>query len=742
MTLRASCLIILLLLSSLARGQELIPMGTWRSHFNYETTTLVERTATKVFAATSHGLIFYDLEDQSINKLSKVDGLSDVEITAMSYDSSEEYLVLGYKNGNVDVITGEGIQNLPILLNSDVTDNKTVNHISFYNGKINLSTDFGLLVLTSENRVEEAYQNLGETGQTIEVHSSTIIRDVIYLATKDGVLAGQLTEGDNLQDFNNWERFSGSLVNATDIVSVASANGNVYAASISSVFKLSGTSWLEVAFTLGSGEVITKIRDGLNGLLVQTNQRTFVVSSSDVYSEIYRPASAEINDLLQDSDAVFWYADQLEGLSKLDGSNIEHFVLDGPSNNISRVKIESGNVYAFPAVATDYSSPLSNGLGYSIFKEGIWATMSPSDLQGISNVTDALVTNDQVFISSFGQGILNMGSGQITNYTNSPLGENETGTGNTLVTGMALDREQNIWVSNFSTYSLLKWDGEELWQQFDFGTSAAAEPTSICIDSNDQVWMTLGHLSGRGVLAYDIGSGLSRYITTTSTDLPSNNVYDIVFGKEDEIWFATDKGVAYFPFSIGVVEDQSINVTLPILNESFLFEDKEVFALAIDGGNRIWIGTNEGLWLFGENISKLIYHFTVDNSPLPSNKVNDLAIHPATGEIFVATEQGLVSYRTDATDATNKHQQVKIYPNPVLPNFEGWVGLSGLANDVGIKITTVSGQLIREINAAGGGASWDLADFTGRRVNTGIYLVFSASQDGSETFVGKIAVID
>lgn len=737
--MKANCVIVFFFLISPVQAQELIPMGSWRSHFNYEQTTLVEKTAAKIFATSSKGLISYDLEDLSINKLSKVDGLSDVGITALAYDASEGYLSLGYQNGNIDIITAEGIQNLPVLLNSDVTDNKTINHISFYNGKMNVSTDFGLLVLTSENKVEEAYQNLSETGQTIEVRSSAILNDVMYIATEDGVLAGQLTSGDNLQDFNNWERFLGDPVHGVDVVSVASTNGNAYAATTSSLFKLAGTSWEEITVTLNTGEGIHKIREGSTGLLVLTDQRAFILNASNVFSEIYRPPGAMINDMLQESETIFWYADQSDGLTRLEGTGLEHIVLDGPVNNIDKLKIENGDVYAFPALANDFSAPISNDMGYSIFKNGVWTSTVPSDIAGFSNITDVLVINDQRFIASFGQGIQNLSTDQITNYTNSPLDENQSGTGNTLVSGMALDEEQNIWVANFSNNSLLKWNGNESWEQFDFGSSAAAEPMSIGINQNNQVWMSLGHSDGRGILAYDIEAEASRYITTTATSLPSNEVHDIAFGKNGEVWFATDRGVAYLRFSFGVVEDQSIDVTLP---ENFLFEDKKVYALAIDGGNRIWMGTQDGLWLFGENISELIEHFTVDNSPLPSNQVIDLAIHPTTGELFVATEEGLVSYRTNATEATNKHQQVQIYPNPVLPDFDGWVGMSGLASDVRLKITTVSGRLIREIDAAGGGASWDVTDYLGRRVSTGIYLVFSASRDGSETFVGKIAVID
>lgn len=731
-----------LLMAMTAYGQELIPVGTWRSHFNYEQTYLVEKTTSKLFAATAQGLMYYDPEDRSINKLSKVDGLSDVSVSALAYNGDAEYLALGYQNGNVDIITSDGIKNLPVLLNSNVTENKKVNHISFYDGHMNLATDFGLLVLTAENQVIEAYQNLGENGEVIKIRASAILNDILYLATDDGVIAGGLTTGDNLQDFNNWERFSSSPIYNQDIVYVAMANGNIYAASEGSLYKHDGDSWLAITLLLNVDEQITKIRSGSNSLLILTNQRVLTASEADVVTEINFTTEADINDVLQEDQNTFWYADESLGLSKMENGSAEHIVLSGPLNNIKKIKIVSGEVYALPELSTNYTTTVSNKLGYSFFGNGEWTTVKPEEIIGMTNISDIMAFEDGLLVSSFGQGILDNQINHIVDFTNSPLDERETDTGNTLVSGLAEDNAGNIWVANFSANSLMKWDGEDLWEAFNFGSSAAEEPTSISINENDQLWMTLGLSGGRGILAYDIEAEVSRYITTTSTSLPSSQVNDIAFGKDNEVWMATDLGLAYFPFSFGIIEDQTVDVSLPIFDQSILFQDKQVNALAVDGGNRLWVGTQEGLWLFEEGFSSLIEYFTVDNSPLPSNSVMDLAIHPQTGELFILTEEGIVSYRTASTEGTNVHHQVKIFPNPVLPDFEGWVGLSGLANNVRVKITTVSGQLIREINAAGGGASWDVRDYSGRRVSTGVYLVFSASLDGNETFVGKIAVID
>jgi ligand-binding sensor domain-containing protein len=172
-----------------------------------------------------------------------------------------------------------------------------------------------------------------------------------------------------------------------------------------------------------------------------------------------------------------------------------------------------------------------------------------------------------------------------------------------------------------------------------------------------------------------------------------------------------------------------------------LLRDEKITALAVDPGNRKWIGTENGLWLFSADGSELIHHFTTNNSPLPSNVIQSVAVLPQSGEVFVSTDQGLVSYRGSAAEGTYRHQQVRVFPNPVRPDYQGLVSIDGLSYNGNVRITDIAGRLVKEINSAGGRAVWDLTDYQGHPVFSGVYLFFSASIDGQETFVGKIAVI-
>jgi hypothetical protein len=191
------------------------------------------------------------------------------------------------------------------------------------------------------------------------------------------------------------------------------------------------------------------------------------------------------------------------------------------------------------------------------------------------------------------------------------------------------------------------------------------------------------------------------------------------------------------------LNDEPINAIVPRFENGFLLRGENITSIKVDGGNRKWFGTTtSGLWLFEDSGEALVHHFNIANSPLPSNFIHDIEIDERTGEVFIATDKGLISYRGTATRATKAHQKVKIFPNPVRANFTGQLGISGLSENADVKITNISGKLVRQLYAEGGTAVWDINDERGNRVSSGVYLVLSASADGEETFVGKIAVIE
>ena len=207
------------------------------------------------------------------------------------------------------------------------------------------------------------------------------------------------------------------------------------------------------------------------------------------------------------------------------------------------------------------------------------------------------------------------------------------------------------------------------------------------------------------------------------------------------MWFASAKGVGYF-IPDDVLDATRVDAILPIYGQRRLFNNEECTALAVEPGNRKWIGTRTGLYLFNADGTELIRKFTSADSPLPADIINALRFEAGTGLLFIDTPAGMVSYQSDAKAAAEHISRITIFPNPIRPGYSGNVGISGLTGQSTIKITDLSGRLVFETRSEGGLASWNLNDYTGRRARAGIYMVFVVSADGTEHQAGKLAIIN
>jgi ligand-binding sensor domain-containing protein len=349
------------------------------------------------------------------------------------------------------------------------------------------------------------------------------------------------------------------------------------------------------------------------------------------------------------------------------------------------------------------------------------------------------------FLSSHGYGVQITENGSSTLYdeTNSPLVNLSPGR-NVRVTALASSSD-GVWVTNAGAIqSLHLYRNDNTWESFSFPAVAAARyPVEIAVDYLGNVWMVLNPGNGGGILVFDREGNQSAYLTEVSGagGLPSRSVYSIAMDRDGQVWIGTAEGVAYFPDPSRVFTT-GINAVKPVFENRLLLKDEKVTAIEVDGGNRKWMGTEKGVWLFNAFGEEQIYNFSAENSPLLSDEITDIEINDESGEVFFMTPMGITSFRSTATISEADFNKVKIFPNPVTNHFNGLVGISGLATDATVKITDVSGKLVWQTIASGGTATWDVRDYNGRRAATGMYLVLSTSQDGSESIVGKIAVVD
>lgn len=165
-------------------------------------------------------------------------------------------------------------------------------------------------------------------------------------------------------------------------------------------------------------------------------------------------------------------------------------------------------------------------------------------------------------------------------------------------------------------------------------------------------------------------------------------------------------------------------------------------AMAVDGANRKWIGTTNGVWLISASADKILYRFTTDNSPLPSNVVQKITVDPITGDVYIGTDLGLVSFHSTAIEGSEENTTIITYPNPVPSGYKGTIAIQGIAANADVRITDISGQLVYRTKALGGQAVWNGLDYTGRRPQSGVYLIFVTNSDGTQTRSGKMVFME
>ncbi len=710
-----------------------IPIGSWRTHVSFNSIQSISLSSDKVYAASINGVMVFDQTDNSLSTITKLDGLSTTGITQVAVDQLREQVLISYSDGDLDILRANEIINFDRLKTSTtVTGSKRINHISINGNFAYLSADYGLVVFDLlQLEVKETWRDLGPAGEKIKIYQSTFFSDSIFLATEEGVLAGDMD--DNLLDFNNWLRFNTGAFNA-DIQSITMFNDNVYAAiNGSGIHRYQNGDWSLESFL--AGLTYKNLTTGVANMFVTEGNNLHTVSTTDVVTLITSDKIENPVIAFEDGAGKLWVGDERNGLVSDKTGSFESYVSNGPSfSGGLRLKfdVSSDNMFAVSGGYSSGFTALLNTEYLNTFTAGSW---EQEILFADQDLTDVEVSGNRMFLSSFGKGIqvIENGTVLLTDETTSPA-----------VTSLAVSAA-GVWVTNYGavqSLNLLKSDNT--WESFSFPAIAASRyVTELAVDYLGHVWMVLNPGNGGGILVFDKEANQTAYLTEVagSGELPSESVYSIAMDRDGQVWVGTASGAAYFPDPSRVFTS-GINSVKPIFENRFLLRDEKITSIEVDGGNRKWMGTERGVWLFNPFGETQIYNFNAANSPLLSDKIVDMEINSQSGEIFFITDAGIVSFRSDATISDAAFHDVKIFPNPVTTEFNGQVGISGLATDAFIKITDVSGKLVWETQASGGTATWNVRDYNGRRAATGIYLVFSTSQDGSESVVGKIAIVN
>jgi hypothetical protein len=741
-------------------AQKNIAIGTWRTHFSFRDAHSIAPTENGAFCAGNNSLFFFDLEDRSLNRIGKIDGLSDTRISTAARHESMNILLIAYINGNIDLVRDNQVTNINTIAETPTGTSKVVSHIIFFQNLAYLSTDFGVVVLDLEKEeVKEAYTNIGSSGERIKINFGAVYRDTLFLATAQGVMAGGLEAGNNLQDFENWKRFSTveGLPNAEASTISSNLNQLIVSYDYDGIYQYQQGIWKKLNYQLNMPALhMTSFKSPIT---ITTSEMLLSVDESfeieELSNEIYpKPQSAALNQ------HGLWVADSINGLITSAIGPLASLFPSGPfSDSLFKVCYVGNTVIALPPGYDDLGKPLRTSLGFFSFQDGIWGNYNAtgySDTESFPLIKDLVdvtfnVDGNRFYFASFGEGIVEWVPGEEVNVFDetspgSTLKNIFTGGRNVLVSSVLTDDRGQIWACNYGNTAPIHCFNPDdgIWKSFNADFQAGRFPLDLQQAGNGDFWLRLDPVKGGGIMVFNSESLTQKHLTNIQGQggLPSMRVYDLEIDKNGQIWIGTDKGITHYPFPFDILENPVVNASPVLIGGRPLLKDEIVTAIAVDGGNRKWIGTENGVWLFSEQGDSLINHFNQENSPLPSNVILDITINGETGEVFLVTDAGMVSYRGTSSEGELKHQQVQIFPNPVTREYHGLVGISGLTENAIVKVTDIGGNLVKEFKAAGGTAVWDISDYQSRRVKSGVYLVFSSSADGNETFVGKIAVIN
>lgn len=729
-------LFIILVPTLYVHGQE-IPIGTWRAHLNYSQVNHLVQHKTKVYAASPFGFFYFDTEDNSLNKLTKNDGFNDVGITAMAVMPDDKGLIIGYESGQIDILEGNRLTGIATIKQT-VIPNKSINHIFFHHELAYLCTDFGLVALDyNKKEIKESYGKIGKEGNALPVFSGAVYHDSIFLATQEGPMASSVSPTNNLMDFNNWRRFSPSGTTAPAMVTETFYDRLYVSIGGQELYHYDGLVWEVLPLPFHN---INNLYATSTHLYILSEEKIYRVSPDHEVTSVENAAIKSPSDMVVDQEGHVFVADMQQGLVTNFNGPFEHFRPNGPHlDRVDQLYYFDNKVVAWAKGYNDPVQPAHAPAAFAVFDAGRWGNYSEAStasLSGVSGITGMAYSpqRDMLYLGTLSGEVLGWHSG---GEVSSPFNSNSTlPFAGERITAMSADLDGKVLFNTYSSYNQLYAFDElsEEWSSLTLGGGSAL--TEILTFDFQRLWLR----SPDHILVVDRATNGTQILNSSNNSLIGGKITDFVKDSNEMIWYGSTNGLAYISNPWEALEGNAHSI-VPVFENQALFRDEKVDVLQVDGANRKWIGTKDGLWIFGEEGDVLLAHFTEDNSPLLSNNILDIVINPISGEVFIATAKGLVSFRSRASEGAPAHQNVKIFPNPVRPDYNGQIGISGLVENAIVKITDAAGNLVREIRALGGTATWDGNTLSGNRASTGVYLVFSASDDGSEHFIGKLAII-
>lgn len=753
-------------------------MFNWETYSSYYNVSDVVKTSNAVFCLAEGSLFSLDIETRELSRWNKQNGLNGGKISSIHYVPDLDIVLVVYADNMLDVIDKRG--NINPIRDLYQTTSKAINiHCTYIHKQTAyVGTDFGIIAINLKKREVADTYYIGAEAQDVVITNIAIANDTLFAQATDVLYKASLQS--KLLSYTVWTNEVLPIKNKSSWSQLNSFNELLWSLQDTTLMVRHGQQWDTIVSSRPWEKIFT---DGEKFYAIDQEHHLFEMSSTmDTLTPLYLLSNV-VSACYDSQNHVYWLGINSHGICEL--SEEKHtvqkeYLPDGPiRNDIYSLTFAGEKLFICPGnrwadrgkVDATFAFRNPDGKwGY----ESYWHTSSVLGSYIMDLVAIGVDPNDDshFFMSSYGYGVIEYRNNQVyKQYTEGTPGctflSLVPGNLNYVRTeGAMIDQQGNLWVlqpgDNVITVHIFNMETEQ-WTAYNLFSGGKQviinTPKGIWIDkrNSQHKWMLAQRAGASIVLLDDNGTPLNpsddRCRTRTSLTDQNNNtisftyIYDWAQDRNNDIWVGLEGGLVIIPSMVDFMNsDQCKRVIIPRNDGTgladYLLSNDNVRAIAVDGGNRKWLGTeSSGIYLVSEDGMSTIYHFTAENSPLPSNYITDIAIHPTTGEVFIGTSAGLVSFRSDASEPFETYQEALAYPNPVRPNYDGVVTIQGLTDGTVVNIIDQGGQLVCKTNANGGTAIWDLKNGDGKRVSSGIYTALCNDVAGNHQIV-KIMVMN
>ncbi len=739
--------------------------GIWSDYFEFKSVKQIIPVDDDIYCLTENGIWTYSQKSSEMKTYTKIEGLSSVNIMSFEYSKELHKIYLGYKNGIFDIFDCEtkSIKRISSIKNESIFGSKAINSFSFIKDNVYISTDFGLVVF---NPISEKFSSttiFGESGNYVPIYDITHNEnnDSIFVASENGILGTDVNS--NLPDISAWNKLKNIPYANNKISGIEYVNNSLY------YYHTSDSTKYDSLFKIKNHKVdafktqiphLSKIKRQGDSLIICGKYNVRVYDKNDYLKYSHDTLADKVSeyyyDFSFDKNGNPWIGDLKNGLY-----NVKEDIRTSPngplSNVVGDIYFENGNLYYVAGRFGLYKY----GMFSVLLPNNTWYSHTNWQIRNSASVY-AEPNSKTYYYGSLGwgavQGTNSWTYDSVYNSTNSAiqnLYDNNTSSAGERISDITADSEGNIWFANTLTWNpLVVKTNTGDWFSFRIpGTSNNLhnDIKQLQVSSSDHIWVAglnrLVVFNPNSTLNSTYDDEYTIINLSDSEGVIASNTTCLAEDNEGDMWIGTSQGIAIHTNPSRVFNDgyKSISrIKIEIDGEiGYLLSSDYITTIAVDKANRKWVGTqNSGVFVISAEGTEQIKHYTIDNSPLPSNYIIAIDINDENGEVFIGTEEGLVSVIGEATNPSKKLDSVYITPNPVRPNHTGDIYIRNTPENATFKITTISGKLVFEDETLGGTGVWDGNNLRGERVQTGVYFIYISNNDGSLSTVTKVAFIN